>query len=102
MKVIVTYSGGKDSQASLLWTLNNITRHPLAVFCNTGWEHPLTYQHIEETPSALGLELLTLQSKKYEGLAELSERKKKLAVHPRPVLQRRWPLSLTNGSRLPP
>ena len=28
MKVIVTYSGGKDSQASLLWTLEHLTRTP--------------------------------------------------------------------------
>lgn len=77
MKVIVTYSGGKDSQASLLWTLNNLTRTPLVVFCDTGWEHPLTYKHVEETTTALGLELITLRSKKYTGLADLSERKKR-------------------------
>lgn len=77
MKVIVTYSGGKDSQASLLWTLNNLTRTPLVVFCDTGWEHPLTYKHVEETTTALGLELITLRSKKYTGLADMAVNKKR-------------------------
>lgn len=77
MKIIVTYSGGKDSQASLLWTLNNITRTPLVVFCDTGWEHPLTYTHIKETTNALGLELITLRSKKYDGMADLAAGRKR-------------------------
>lgn len=75
MKVIVTYSGGKDSQASLLWTLNNLTKTPLVVFCDTGWEHPLTYKHLEETTKALGLELITLRSKKYSGMVDLADKK---------------------------
>ncbi len=77
MKVIVTYSGGKDSQASLLWTLENLTRTPLVVFCNTGWEHPLTYEHIKTTTAALGLELITLKSKKYDGMVDLATKKKR-------------------------
>lgn len=77
MKVIVTYSGGKDSQASLLWTLNNLTKTPIVVFCDTGWEHELTYKHIEETTAALGLELITLRSKKYDGMVDLARKKKR-------------------------
>ena len=48
MKVIVTFSGGKDSLASLLWVRNNLTKDFITVFCDTGWEHPLTYQYIKE------------------------------------------------------
>lgn len=77
MKVIVTYSGGKDSQASLLWTLEKLTRTPIVVFCDTGWEHPLTYKHIEGTMKALGLELITLRSKKYDGMVDMSTRRKR-------------------------
>lgn len=48
MKAIVTFSGGKDSLASLLWVRNNLTKDFITVFCDTGWEHPLTYKYIEE------------------------------------------------------
>lgn len=44
MKVIVTFSGGKDSLAALLWTREHITKNFTTVFCDTGWEHPLTYE----------------------------------------------------------
>lgn len=48
MKVFVTFSGGKDSLASLLWVRNNLTKDFITIFCDTGWEHPLTYKYIEE------------------------------------------------------
>lgn len=46
MRVIVTFSGGKDSLAALLWTREHITKNFTTVFCDTGWEHPLTYEYI--------------------------------------------------------
>ena len=46
MKVIVTFSGGKDSLAALLWVREHITKNFTTVFCDTGWEHPLTYEYI--------------------------------------------------------
>ncbi len=46
MKVIVTFSGGKDSLAALLWVREHITKNFTTVFCDTGWEHPLTYESI--------------------------------------------------------
>ena len=46
MKVIVSFSGGKDSLAALLWTREHITNNFTTVFCDTGWEHPLTYEYI--------------------------------------------------------
>lgn len=60
MKVIVTFSGGKDSLASLLWVRNNITKDFITVFCDTGWEHPLTYQYIDDVCHKLDLNLVTL------------------------------------------
>lgn len=77
MRVIVTYSGGKDSQASLLWTIEHLTKTPTVVFCDTGWEHPLTYKHVRETTEALGLELVVLKSKKYGGMIDLVAQKKR-------------------------
>ena len=75
MKVIVTFSGGKDSLASLLWVRNNLTKHFTTVFCDTGWEHPLTYQYINETTRQLGLQLITLKSKKFDGMVDLAKKK---------------------------
>lgn len=75
MKVIVTFSGGKDSLASLLWVRNNLTEDFITVFCDTGWEHPLTYQYIQKIRDQLGLNLVTLKSKKYDGMVDLSNKK---------------------------
>lgn len=44
---VAAFSGGKDSTALLLWLREQGIEHT-AVFCDTGWEHPLTYAYIEE------------------------------------------------------
>lgn len=77
MKVIVTFSGGKDSLAALLWTREHITRNFTTVFCDTGWEHPLTYDYIRRTADKLHLDLVTLRSKKYAGMVDLARQKKR-------------------------
>lgn len=65
MRVIVTFSGGKDSLAALLWTREHITKNFTTVFCDTGWEHPLTYEYIHRIADKLHLDLVTLKPKKY-------------------------------------
>lgn len=77
MKVIVTFSGGKDSLAALLWVREHITRNFTTVFCDTGWEHPLTYEYIAHVTNQLGLDLVTLRSKKYDGMVDLARQKKR-------------------------
>ncbi len=72
MKVIVTFSGGKDSLAALLWTREHITKNFTTVFCDTGWEHPLTYEYINRIADKLHLDLVTLKSKKYDGMVDLA------------------------------
>lgn len=47
MKHIVCFSGGKDSTALILWAKENLPEFT-AVFCDTGWEHPMTYAYVEE------------------------------------------------------
>ena len=74
MRTIVTFSGGKDSLAALLWIRNNFTKNFTTVFCDTGFEHPLTYQYINEVADKLQLDLVTLKSKKYDNLIDLAKK----------------------------
>lgn len=77
MKVIVAYSGGKDSQAALIWAVreSGFDSAIEAVFCDTGWEHEATYKHITETTAALNVPLVTLRSKRYDGMIDLAKKK---------------------------
>lgn len=75
MKIIVAYSGGKDSQASLIWAVKEFGNKVEAVFCDTGWENPITYQHIQDTVKNLGIKLHTIKSKKYDGMVGLATKK---------------------------
>ncbi len=64
MKVIVSFSGGKDSQACLIWAAKKYGVDKIeAVFCDTGWEHPDTYQHIVDITNQMGVKLITLRGK---------------------------------------
>lgn len=44
-KVVLSVSGGKDSAAASLYLRELGIEHE-RVFADTGWEHPLTYEHI--------------------------------------------------------
>lgn len=77
MKIIVTFSGGKDSLAALLWVREHITTNFTTVFCDTGWEHPLTYEYINRIADRLNLDLVTLKSPKYDGMVGLAKQKKR-------------------------
>lgn len=47
IKVVVPVSGGKDSQACLKLALQHYPAHEiLGLFCDTQFEHPLTYAHV--------------------------------------------------------
>ncbi len=80
MKVVFTFSGGKDSLASYLVMKNRVKKeNVLMVFCDTGWEHPLTYQYIKETIEKLDLKenFKILRSNKVSGFEELVRKKKR-------------------------
>ena len=78
MKILVADSGGKDSQASLIWAIKEYgLKNIEAVFCDTGWESPITYEHIKKTTDQLGVKLITLKSKKVDGMINLAEKKKR-------------------------
>lgn len=52
MKKIISFSGGKDSTALILWAKENLEVFE-TVFCDTNWEHPITYKYIEYINKAL-------------------------------------------------
>lgn len=85
MKVIVTCSGGKDSVAALLWMKNNGYKSFEVVFCDTAWESPVTYNYLTYLQKSLKFDLRVLKSKKYDGLIDLSSKKKRF-----PSSQRRF------------
>lgn len=63
---VAAFSGGKDSTAVLLWLREQGIEHR-TIFCDTGWEHPITYDYIRELDQKLGLNVEWLRSKKYPG-----------------------------------
>lgn len=76
MKILIFYSGGKDSQAAMLWAVEKYgKKNCQAVFCDTGWENPITYEHIKQTTNQVGIELVTLKSSKYDGMVDLAKQK---------------------------
>lgn len=78
MKVLVQFSGGKDSQACLIWAvLKYGAKSVIAVFCDTGWENEITYNHIRKTVDDLGVKLVILKNEKFDGMIGLAEKKKR-------------------------
>lgn len=76
MKILVQFSGGKDSQACLIKAVNDYGADKVtAVFCDTRWEHQDTYKHIESVVRQLGVKLVTLKSKKYNDFVDMSIKK---------------------------
>lgn len=64
-RVIVMWSGGKDSQACLIHSVKKYgQKNVLAVFCDTGWEHEITVSHVENVCVQMGVELITLKADK--------------------------------------
>ena len=63
IKCVVPISGGKDSQACLQLAIMHFEKSEiLGLFCDTRWEHPITYGHIEKMKTHYGVEIKTLLS----------------------------------------
>ncbi|MHB1547072.1 MAG: phosphoadenosine phosphosulfate reductase domain-containing protein [bacterium] len=76
-KIIVSVSGGKDSTAMLLKALDE---HPkkniIPVFCDTGWEHPVTYEYLNYLEKTLNIEITRIKNKRFDGLLDMIRKKK--------------------------
>lgn len=77
MKILVSFSGGKDSQACLIQACHEYgARNVIAVFCDTGWEHDITYKHVNNVTKQLGVELVILKNHQVDGFIGLCKRMK--------------------------
>jgi len=76
MMIIVQFSGGKDSHASLIWTVKKYgASNVLAVFNDTGHEAISTVPHLKNVCQMLDVKLIILKSKVYSSLVDLSVKK---------------------------
>lgn len=61
IKVVVPVSGGKDSQACIKLAIGKFgVNHVLGLFCDTKFEHPLTYQHIHTISDMYGVNIVKI------------------------------------------
>lgn len=76
MKVLSLFSGGKDSQAALIWAVNEYgVENVEALTLDTVWENPVTYQHIIDVCKKMGVKLHIEKTKKYDGFLDLAKKK---------------------------
>ena len=75
---IISFSGGKDSTALVLWAKENLFDFQV-VFCDTKWEHPITYEYIQYiNDTVLDGKLITISSDKYAGFEDMSIKRKRV------------------------
>lgn len=75
--VLVSVSGGKDSQAALNFILKKCKRIPvIAYFADTGWEAEKTYEHIEYLEKTLNIKIHRVTSEKYDGFEDMCIKRK--------------------------
>lgn len=62
--LIASVSGGKDSTAVILY-LREKGMNFTPVFCDTGWEHPITYDYLNYLEKALDVDIVRVRNEKY-------------------------------------
>lgn len=78
MKIVVQFSSGKDSQASLIWAKNKFgLKNLVAEMSDTGWEDDRTYTHADQVCKDLEVKFFYLKSKKYDGMVDLAVKRKR-------------------------
>lgn len=72
---IISFSGGKDSTALILWAKENLPSFEV-VFCDTGWEDPITYDFIKYISENVA-PVITIKSKKYDGFVDMAVKRQR-------------------------
>lgn len=73
---LIPLSGGKDSQAALLWAIEKYgLENCETAFCDVKWEADETYLHIDYLVKKTGIKHNVLTSKKYNGMVDLAKKK---------------------------
>ena len=63
IKCVVPISGGKDSQCCVKLALQKFDKSEiLGVFCDTKFEHPLTYAHVDKISEMYDIEIVKLNN----------------------------------------
>lgn len=66
-KYLVTFSGGKDSLAIIIWAKLTLKDDEWdVVFCDTGWEAQATYDYIDWIEANIGKKFIRLKSTAFE------------------------------------
>lgn len=60
-KIVVPVSGGKDSQACLKMAVSEVgSEFVIGLFCDTQFEHPETYKHVERLKAIYDVDIVTV------------------------------------------
>ena len=80
MRRIISFSGGKDSTALLIWAIKTFgLENIIVVFCDTHWEHIITYAYINYVnETLLNGKLVVISSEKYGTFEEMCIKKKRV------------------------
>jgi len=71
IKCIVPISGGKDSQACLKLAVARFgAKHVIGLFCDTKFEHDITYKHIANISEMYGVKIITINAGSVPDLVE--------------------------------
>ncbi len=73
--IVVPVSGGKDSQLCLALALDTFPKEKIrAVHQSTGYDHPLTYDHLDWMESFYDIKIEYTKSDKYTDIFDLIEK----------------------------
>ena len=74
-KIVVPVSGGKDSQACLKMAVEEYgANQVIGLFCDTKWEHPLTYKHVKSLAKTYGINIYWINAGSVEQMIQKYKR----------------------------
>jgi|TARA_R100000081_G_C4778531_1_gene150063 3'-phosphoadenosine 5'-phosphosulfate sulfotransferase (PAPS reductase)/FAD synthetase len=76
-EIIVPVSGGKDSTATFILALQHFEKDKIIpIHCNTGWDHPKTYEYLDYMQEKSGIEIQHTKYEEAETMPDLIRRMK--------------------------